>query len=103
MSLNVAGTNTFMRSLEIRPIAKDTPARIRQSATDFEALLLSQLLKSARQAGGSGIAGEDDDENEANSTMLELGEQQFAQALANSGGLGIAKMVAAGLTKHADR
>jgi Rod binding domain-containing protein len=35
--------------------------------------------------------------------MLELGEQQFAQALASSGALGIAKMVVAGLTKNANR
>jgi len=83
--------------------SKDTPARIQQSAKDFEALLLGQMLKSAREAGGGGLTGCGDDDGEANSTMIELGEQQFAQALASSGGLGIAKMVIAGLSKHADR
>jgi Rod binding domain-containing protein len=34
---------------------------------------------------------------------LELGEQQLAQALSNSGGLGLAKIVMAGLTNHANR
>ena len=34
--------------------------------------------------------------------MIDFGEQQFAQALASSGGFGIAKMVVAGLTKHAN-
>lgn len=76
-------------------------ARINQCAKEFEGLLLAQMLLSARAAGG-GLTGDDDD-SEGNSTLLELGEQQFAQALANSGALGIGKMVIAGLTKNADR
>jgi Rod binding domain-containing protein len=55
------------------------------------------MLKAAREAGEG-----DDDEKDPNSTMIEYGEQQFAQTLASSGGFGIAKMVVAGLTKHAD-
>jgi Rod binding domain-containing protein len=55
------------------------------------------MLKSAREAGES-----DDEEKDPNSTMIDFGEQQFAQALASSGGFGIAKMVVAGLTKHAN-
>jgi Rod binding domain-containing protein len=81
---------------------QDCPAKIRQGATDFEALLLAQMLRSAREASGAGISGDGDDENQANSSLIELGEQQFAQALAANGGLGIAKMVVAGLTTHAD-
>jgi len=84
---------TAMHSLGEKP--KDDPARIRKSGTDFEAMLLNQLMRSARGDAGS--------EDQANSSLIELGEQQFAQALASSGGLGIAKMVVAGLTKHADR
>lgn len=80
---------------------KDTPAKIRQAATDFEALLLAQMLKSAREASGGGLTGDGADSG-ANSTMIELGEQQFAQALASSGGLGIAKIVMTGLAKNAD-
>jgi Rod binding domain-containing protein len=83
-------------------VAKDSPAKLRKAATDFEALLLGQMLKSAREAGGTGLTGNSDDD-EANSSLLELGEQQFAQAMASSGALGIAKMVLAGLTNHADR
>lgn len=81
---------------------KDDPAKLRKSATEFEALLLGQMLKSAREAGGTGITGTGEDDD-ANSSLLELGEQQFAQAMAGSGSLGIAKMVMAGLTNHADR
>lgn len=82
---------------------KDSPAKVKQAATEFESFLLAQMLKSAREASGGGIAGGAADDSGANSTMIEIGEQQFAQALASSGGLGIAKMVLTGLTKYADR
>jgi Rod binding domain-containing protein len=84
------------------PVKKDTPAKIQQAARDFEALLLAQMLKSAREASGGGLTGDGGDDDSANSTMIELGEQQFAQALASGGGLGIAKIVETGLAKNAD-
>ena len=80
---------------------KDTPAKIKEAASQFEALLINQMLQSARASGGTGMS--DDDDEDANSTLLELGEQQLSQALASSGGLGIAKMVVAGLESHANR
>ena len=83
----------------VRPV--DSSSKIRKGATDFEALLLGQMLRSAREAGGMGLTGDDAEDIEANSSIVELGEQQFAQALAANGGLGIAKMVVAGLN-HAD-
>jgi flagellar protein FlgJ len=104
--MEAAVVPSLVQSMQpLREAHKDSPARIRQSATDFEALLLNQMLRSAREAGGGGLTadGDGDDEQDANSTMVELGEQQFAQALASRGGLGIANMVVAGLTKHADR
>lgn len=86
--------------------SNDAPEKICKIATDFEALLIAQMLKSARESGGGlgseGMTG-DDEQDETNSTVVELGEQQMAQALAASGGLGIAKMVIAGLTNHANR
>jgi Rod binding domain-containing protein len=81
---------------------KGNPAKIAQCAKDFEGLLITQMLRSAREAGGGGFTGDGDDENEANSTLVEFGEQQLAQALANSGALGIGKIVEAGLVKNAD-
>lgn len=92
--IQAAGTSSI-------PSPKESSAKLRRSATDFEALLLGQMLKSAREAGGTGLTGSGD-QDEANSSLLELGEQQFAQAMASSGALGIAKMVIAGLTNHAD-
>jgi len=97
-------TPSLTQTLGIRHTAKDSPERVRKAATEFEAMFLAQMLKTARKGGGGGLTGDgDDDEDDANNTMIELGEQQFAQALASNGGLGIAKMVVAGLTKNADR
>jgi Rod binding domain-containing protein len=61
------------------------------AAKQFESLLIGQMLRSAH---------EDDDDSEK-STMLDVADQQFAQVLANSGGLGLAKMIVTGL-KAAD-
>ena len=76
-------------------------SKLDKASTEFEALLLSQMLRSARESSGGGISGDDSEDSESNSSLVELGEQQFAQALAANGGLGIAKMVVAGL-KNAD-
>lgn len=95
---NVTGWNATATSRA----AKDTPDKILKGATDFEALLIGQMLRTAREAGGCGGLTGDDDDSEANSSLLELGEQQFAQALSSSGGLGIGKMIVAGLN-HANR
>ena|SRR5579862_9750492 len=82
--------------------ANDSAEKIHKAATDFEALLIAQMLKTSRESGG-GMTGDADEEDETNSTLLELGEQQLAQVLASSGGLGIAKIVIAGITNHANR
>jgi Rod binding domain-containing protein len=76
-------------------------SKLDKVAADFESLLLSQMLRSARESAGAGPCGDDSEDSESNSSLVELGEQQFAQALAANGGLGIAKMVVAGL-KNAD-
>ncbi len=74
----------------------DTTARVRDAARQFESLLLEQILRSARESG-SGWLGSDKDS--AGDCATEYAEQQFAVALAQRGGLGIADLVAAGLEK----
>jgi len=75
---------------------RDTPEAVAKAATQFEALLIGEVLKSARDADGSGWMGTDEDE--AGSTLMEVSEQQISQALATGGGLGLAKMISAGLS-----
>ena len=88
--------------LDSSPNAKsgrDTPEAIAKAASQFEAVLIGEVLKSAREADGSGWGGTD--EEEAGSTLMEVSEQQISQALSSAGGFGLAKMISAGLSKSA--
>ena len=69
------------------------------AAKDFEALLIGQMLRSAREEG-SGWLGTDDDD--AGSTAYSLGEDQLAKAMAAGGGLGLSKVIAAGTCTAGD-
>jgi flagellar protein FlgJ len=78
---------------------KDDPVKVRESAKQFEALLIGQMLKSMRDSEGGWLGTEGDD---ASSSAMEYAQENFAQSLANSGGLGLAKLVAGGLQKSAE-
>jgi Rod binding domain-containing protein len=60
-----------------------------EAAQQFEAILLGQMLQEMRPAGES--------EDQTNDTMWDMAAQQFAQVLAKNGGMGLAKMIQAGL------
>lgn len=79
----------------------DSPEAIKKAATQFEALLIGEVLKSARASDGSGWM--DTDEDDAGSILSEVSEQQLSQALAAGGGLGLAKTIATGLSKTASQ
>jgi Rod binding domain-containing protein len=71
------------------------PDRVHDAAQQFEALLMGQILRSARQ-GGSGWLGSGEDSSAECAT--DFAEQQFAAALAHQGGLGLAALISSGLT-----
>ena len=75
------------------PINRNDPAKARDAAQQFEALLLGQILRSVREAAGS----ENGDESATCAT--EFAEQQFALVLARQGGLGLAALIARGLER----
>jgi flagellar protein FlgJ len=77
--------------------ARSSPEAIKKAATQFEALLISEVLKTSREADGSGWMGTDD--ADAGSTLSDMSEQQISQTLAASGGFGLAKIIGGGLTK----
>lgn len=70
----------------------DSPARIRDAAQQFEALLLSQILRAARGSGGWMSGG-----GASSDCALEYAEQQFATVMARQGGLGLANLIVQGL------
>src|ERR1700679_1886073 len=75
---------------------KDDPVKVKQAATQFEALLIGQMMKSMTDSEGGWLGtGEDD----SSSSAMEYAQESFAQAMAANGGLGLASMVSNGLTK----
>lgn len=74
-----------------------TDPRVADAARQFEALLLTQLLRAARGQTSEGWLGSGEDH--AASSAMEFAEECFAQALAAQGGLGLAAMIAAELSR----
>ena len=72
--------------------------KIADAASQFEALLLGEMLKSANESGSGDWMG--DSNGESGTSLAEMAQEQFAQALAKSGGLGFARMVTDQLTPH---
>jgi flagellar protein FlgJ len=65
-------------------------AKLKDAAGKFEAMLIAQMLKSARKTDSGGWSGEAD---QSTSSMMDMAEQQLADMLGAQGGLGIAQMV----------
>ncbi len=83
---------TFHQTLS-QTVAK--PDQVSEAATQFEALIIGQVLKAARASSDKGWLGTGDDQT--GDMAIEMAEQGLAQGLAAQGGLGIAKMVTAKL------
>ena len=76
----------------------DDPAKVKDAAQQFEALLLSQMLKNVRDSASGGWMGGGEDQ--ASDSAVGMAEEQFACALARNGGLGLTKLVIAGLEQR---
>jgi Rod binding domain-containing protein len=71
---------------------KDSPEKIKDAAQQFEALMIGQFLKTAREAGSSGGwmgTGED----ETGQISMDMAEQQLAVTMAKQGGFGLTKTI----------
>ena len=76
---------------------EESSSKIKDSAKQFESLLIGQLMRSAREANGTGWLGTGEDQ--AGESAMELAEEQMAMALAQQGGLGLANMIVKGLER----
>jgi Rod binding domain-containing protein len=74
------------------------PVKIKDAAGQFEALLITQMLKSARESTAGGWTGDSQDSSAA--SVMEMSEQHLAQVLASQGGLGLARMIVDGLSRE---
>lgn len=79
-----------------RAVPKDNPAKIKDAAKQFEALLIGQMLKSMRDSEGGWMGTGGD---ESSSAAMEYATESFGQALASRGGLGLAATVEKGFEK----
>jgi Rod binding domain-containing protein len=83
-------------SLEIANVnASAKTGKVEDAARQFESLLISQMLRSARDANGGSLSGEEQESE--NDTMMGVAEQQFAQLLSRQGGLGLTRLIVDGL------
>jgi len=95
---------TFHQAFQETTRQAETPGKILGVAKQFEALMIGQMLKSAREASGGGWLGnEDNQDDQTGSLVMEMAEQGLSQAIAAHGGLGIAKMVTANLERNGSR
>ena len=90
-------SSTSMKPLRQGPISKgaaDDSERIQKAAEQFEALLIGQMLKSAREAGLSDKA-----KDQGGQTEMQLADEKFASLIASKGGLGLAKFITSNLVR----
>ena len=78
--------------------APDKPKDLGAAAKSFEALLIGQILKSVSESPSGGGWMGTGEEDQTGSQALAIAQEQFAQALAAGGGLGLAKMVTRSVT-----
>jgi Rod binding domain-containing protein len=79
--------------------ATDSPAKVKDAAQQFEALLLAQILHSAHESGGSWLGAGGDSSSDS---LGDYAEEQLAAVMAKNGGLGLAKMIAQGLERKSE-
>jgi Rod binding domain-containing protein len=82
-------------SLSPLPTVTSTPSSGKpkdaaDAAKQFEAMLIAQMLHSAREEAEDDALGGGDS---AGSTMLDMADQQFSKLLTDRGGLGLASVI----------
>ena len=77
----------------------DSPEKIKDAASQFEGLMISQILKAAHGDSDEGAFGGDADP--ASASAMDFANEYFARAMAAKGGLGLSNMIVAGLQKQA--
>jgi Rod binding domain-containing protein len=76
----------------------DSPQKIKDAASQFEALMIGQILKAAHGDSDEGSFGGDADP--ASASAMDFANDYFARAMAAKGGLGLTNMIVKGLEKQ---
>ena len=95
-------TDTALAPLNFTGVASshkaDSPEKIKDAATQFEALMIGQILKASKGDSDEGAFGGDADP--ASESAMDFANDYFARAMAAKGGLGLSNMIVAGLQKQ---
>lgn len=83
-----------------RPEARNQGNTLSGAARQFESLLLNQWLQDVESSFGS-APGDEDDSTSGDDQMKSLGTQQLAGFLADSGGIGLGRLMQRALDKAA--
>jgi len=79
------------------------PKKIHDAASQFESLMIEEMLKTVRAStGDDALSGEDEDDSSGGLAM-DMAQGFFAQAIAAKGGLGLADTIAHGVETEAAR
>ncbi len=95
----LADSPASIKPLRKGPVSKttaDDPAKIKKAAEQFEALMIGQMLKSAREAG---LSADPKNKDQAGQTEMQLADEKFASLIASKGGLGLAKFITSNLVR----
>ncbi len=100
MANSTVATLSATASIAVPAHAK--PKSSVEAAQQFEALMIGQMLRAARESGANGFFDADSDDSATSEPLLDLADQQFAQLLANNGGgFGLAKLIVTSLNQPA--
>src|SRR5579884_1593070 len=76
--------------------------KLARTARQFEALMIGEVLKAAHSSGSSSWMADDEDDG-SSETAMDMGQEFLAQALADGGGIGLAKMVTDDLARQGSK
>lgn len=97
--MNLSTNLDSLGALSNSPAGHGKSTKIHDAAQQFEALMIGEMLKSARESGSWELS--DDEPDPGQDSLKGMAESQFAIALAKSGGLGLSQMVEQSVSKQA--
>ena len=92
----------MLHQLQSQPSPKDD-SRIEKGAKEFEAMLLTTWLQQAEQSLATVPGAEDDEDEAGREQMMSLGVRSVATSMADTGGIGIGRMIAQAMHSMADK
>ena len=75
------------------------PTNAKEAATQFEGMLIGEMLRSVHDSNSGSLDGDEDSDSESDTTYS-MAADQFAQLMAKQGGFGVAKLLTQGLASR---